>query len=210
MIESINEPVVLLTHSMGGALGWRVLELRAQQIVAVVGVAPGPPGNIQPIPVLEYEEEHSVVIRTDFGPRAILRTGFTTMNRERAIEKLIGASNRFPMGSIDHYVSSLNAYGAQMVYERSNVRGSQVRVEKPNCLKGKPVLVVTGTADRDHSREVDAEIVEWVRSNEGVAEHLWLGDHGIVGNGHMLMMEDNADEIADVIVGWLGGLVARR
>ena len=30
-----------------------------------------------------------------------------------------------------------------------------------------------------------------------------LADHGIRGNGHMMMLETNSDAVADALVGWL-------
>jgi len=65
------------------------------------------------------------------------------------------------------------------------------------------VLVITGTADLDHARDVDGAIVTWLNANGAAAEFCFLGDRGIVGNGHMLMMEDNSDEIAGIIMDWL-------
>jgi len=35
------------------------------------------------------------------------------------------------------------------------------------------------------------------------AEFCWLGDRGIVGNGHMLMLEANSDQIAGIIMDWI-------
>ncbi|MBM3486339.1 MAG: alpha/beta fold hydrolase [Alphaproteobacteria bacterium] len=52
LIESLSTPVVLLTHSMSGAYGWRILERHGEKIQAVVAVVPGPPGNIQPEPAV--------------------------------------------------------------------------------------------------------------------------------------------------------------
>src|SRR5438067_3532342 len=49
-IEGLLEqtgPAVLVTHSMSGAFGWKLAELYPERVLAVVGVAPSPPGNIQ-------------------------------------------------------------------------------------------------------------------------------------------------------------------
>jgi hypothetical protein len=35
------------------------------------------------------------------------------------------------------------------------------------------------------------------------AKHLWLPQAGVLGNGHMLMLETNSDEIAGLISTWL-------
>lgn len=65
------------------------------------------------------------------------------------------------------------------------------------------MLIVTGTEDIDHPRELDRSIVDWLNSYGAKAEFIYLGDIGIVGNGHMPMLEENSDEIARVILDWL-------
>jgi hypothetical protein len=37
------------------------------------------------------------------------------------------------------------------------------------------------------------------------AEFVWLPEEGITGNGHMPMIEDNSDIVADRLIGWLRG-----
>ena len=37
-----------------------------------------------------------------------------------------------------------------------------------------------------------------------------LGKAGIHGNGHMVMLEKNSDEVARVIAGWLGKAVPEK
>jgi hypothetical protein len=36
------------------------------------------------------------------------------------------------------------------------------------------------------------------------ADYIYLGDRGITGNGHMMMMEKNSDAIAALLWSWLG------
>ena len=86
------------------------------------------------------------------------------------------------------------------------MHGRQVRVSDPGKLAGKRVLVITGTDDLDHAREVDGAIVTWLNGNGAKADFCFLADRGIVGNGHMLMLEQNSDEIAGIILDWLEGV----
>src|ERR1700726_1071306 len=68
LIRSLGGPVVLLTHSMSGAYGWRLLELQGDVIEALVGVAPGPPGNIQKMAPVHAETETHIETEA-FGGR---------------------------------------------------------------------------------------------------------------------------------------------
>ena len=195
-------PAVLVTHSMGGALGWRVAEL-AGNVVAIAGIAPGPPGNIQPEGEIVSETETELLVRTPQRTGRMRRAGFTLMDQEFVERKLVGASKRFPREHIGAYAAMLTATASRLLYERQNTRGSQVRVQNPACFAGKPILVVTGSDDLDHPREVDGAVADWLRENGAKVEFTWLADRGIAGNGHMLMMEDNSNEIADIVIGWL-------
>jgi hypothetical protein len=39
--------------------------------------------------------------------------------------------------------------------------------------------------------------------NGARADFVYLGDRGIVGNGHMMMLENNSDALAEQIVSWI-------
>ena len=54
--------IVLMTHSMSGALGWKLIERNRPLIDRVVAVAPGPPGNIQAQAKVVEETEEEVVV----------------------------------------------------------------------------------------------------------------------------------------------------
>jgi len=203
MISSLTGPVVLLTHSMGAAFGWRVAELCGDKITAIVGIAPAPPGNIQPEPEIVSEDEAGLVLRTPFRSLTLQNEVATLATPEFVIGKLVGSSRQFPLEQLDSYTKSLTHLGSRLLYERLNVRGSQVRVQNPGCFRGKPVLIVTGSEDLEHPRKVDEEIMTWLTKQGAASQFVWLPDRGIDGNGHMMMMERNSDQIADLIMEWL-------
>jgi pimeloyl-ACP methyl ester carboxylesterase len=205
LIRSLGGPVVLLTHSMSGCYGWRLLELHGDVIATVVGVAPGPPGNIQrQAPV--YHETDTVIETEQSGSRVrVDKTAPVVPSRDFIERKLIGASRYFPRDRLADYAASLRPLPPNILLERQNVHGRQVRVSDPNKLAGKRILVITGTDDLDHSREVDGAIVTWLNAHGAKADFCFLADRGIVGNGHMLMLEQNSDEIAAIILDWLEG-----
>ena len=60
--------------------------------------------------------------------------------------------------------------------------------------RGVPVYVV------DHSG----------RAAGGVAENIYLPNRGIRGNSHMLMMDLNNQQLADVVLAWLADNVPVR
>jgi pimeloyl-ACP methyl ester carboxylesterase len=203
LIRSLGAPLVLLTHSMSGAYGWRLLELHGDIIDAVVGVAPAPPGNIQKPAPVHAETERAIETEASGRRVRIDKTAPVVVTRDFVERKLVGESRYFPRDRLAGYAASLWAIPPNILLERQNVHGRQVRLSNPGKLAGKRILVITGTADLDHAREVDGAIVSWLNANGAKADFCFLGDRGIVGNGHMLMLEENSDAIAGIILDWL-------
>jgi pimeloyl-ACP methyl ester carboxylesterase len=117
--------------------------------------------------------------------------------------KLVGKSTQFPRQQIGLYASSLVPIPPRLLYERRNVRGSQLKVADMSKLRGKRILVMTGTDDVDHPQKLDGSIVEWLNQNGAKAEFIYLGDRGITGNGHMMMLENNSDALAEQVLSWI-------
>jgi pimeloyl-ACP methyl ester carboxylesterase len=177
--------------------------LCGDQVVAIAGIAPGPPGNIQPEPEMISEGPNEVVVRTPQRTIVLRDEGANRANRAFIEGKLIGASRQFPRDRLDAYAGMLTHTGSRLLYERQNVHGSQVRLADPTCFAGKPIMVLTGSDDLDHPRELDEEVAEWLALHGAIVRFVWLPDKGIEGNGHMLMMERNSDAIADIVIDWL-------
>lgn len=207
VLDDIGGPVVLMTHSMSGPYGWKLVESHGDKIAAVVAVAPGPPGNIQPeAEVVDRGEDWVTVER--FGLRWHIPFNEPSMADDMLVrDKLIGKSARFPMHCLDAYAASLQPLAPRLIYQRQNVDGSQLKIENTAPFAGKPVLVVTGSDDTDHAREVDGAVADWLAEIGAQPEYRFLPDEGIDGNGHMLMLEDNSDEIAALIGEWIGGRI---
>lgn len=204
VLARIGRPAIVMTHSMSGAYGWKLLELFGEHIAKLVAVAPGPPGNIQPVAEIVSESADTITLRGTGG------TTNTAPLREPAPidpafveQKLIGASTHFPRAFIPNYAEALNPVPPRLFLERRNVRGGQLRVSDFAKYQGKRVLVVTGTDDFDHARAIDEPIAGWLNQNGAKADFIYLGDRGIVGNGHMLMLERNSDDIARLIIDWI-------
>ena len=207
-IETLPEPCVLLTHSMSGAYGWRLVQKFGRRIKAVIGVAPSPPGNIQDEPeFLEQTDSYVVVQRGAFQRRVDLDQP-TPFSQDLVENKLIGVGDKFPRDFTGAYGASLTGTPPRLAYERGNIGGSQLKVTNTAPFTNKPILVVTADHDRDHTREVDGAVADWLREIGAAAEFCYLPDRGIAGNGHMMMLEQNSGEIADLIADWIDSTIA--
>jgi pimeloyl-ACP methyl ester carboxylesterase len=179
LLENIG-PAVLVTHSMSGAFGWKLAEQVTRFIVAVVAVAPSPPGNIQPWwswPA--YPEDQPIRFTRDEVRH------FT-------------ASPRFPTEALDAYYQSLVPESARLYNERLNARGLQLQVGLVENVRSVPILVVSAEVDPNHPDGTDVRTAHFVG-----AEHLVLADRGLTGHGHLMMIEHGNLEIARMILDWL-------
>lgn len=201
---ALTGKIVLMTHSMSGAMGWKLIEENRLLIEKVVAVAPGPPGNIQPEANVVEETDNEVVVESFGMTRRLSRDRAYVGGREFVSHKLIGTSKRFPADAFDAYAGHVAAVPPRLLYERQNIGGSQLKIENLSAFEGLPVMVFTGSDDTDHPKETDGAVVDWLTDAGAKAEYWWLPDRGVDGNGHMLMMEENSDELADMIIGWLG------
>jgi len=200
---SSNGKIVLITHSMSGAMGWKLVEQHGSLIDRVVAVAPSPPGNIQPEATVIEETADEVVVESFGMTRRLARDRAYVGGLEFITHKLIGKSARFPGDMFGMYAGHVAGVPPRLIYERQNIGGSQLKIENLRAFDGLPVMVLTGSEDTDHPKDIDGAVVDWLMDAGAKAEYWWLPDRGINGNGHMLMMEDNSDVLADMIIGWL-------
>src|SRR5262249_13343230 len=180
-ITKIGEPVVLMTHSMSGAYGWRLTEMLGSRIVAIVGIAPSPPGNIQAEPKLIRRDSEVVEVEALSLVWKVPLNQPLLPNDSLVDQKLVGTSTRFPREYLAHYRMTLQPLPSRLLYERQNIEGSQIRVRDTGPLRGKPVLVVTGTDDIDHPRDFDGRLAQWLTDAGAKVDYWFLSDKGIVG-----------------------------
>ena len=123
--------------------------------------------------------------------------------------------------------SQSGAYGMDLVRARAakmlgfvNIEGNCAPVTADEVVKifsKVPLLSVWGDNSRgapgpngDERRAGCAATVNAIKSTGGAAKFLLLPEAGHKGNTHMLMMDRNNLEIADLIIGWLGETAAAR
>lgn len=190
---------------MSGPYGWKLLEKYGKRIAMVVAVAPGRPGNMEATTEFLQDTPDFVELRiVPGGP--VIKLSHTlpfVAPRGWAEQKLIGASSRFPKKQISRYVASLISLPPKLILERVNYANGSPKVTDFRNYVGKRVAVISGTADFDHTVAIDKPIVDWLNQRGARADYIYLGDKGINGNGHMMMMERNSDELADMIVSWI-------
>lgn len=199
--EAIKEigPCILLAHSAGGPIAWRLAEILGEHVRGIVGIAPGGPANLQrPLPddpelihSLRDDEEAGCPIYADPTRPFLVDMAF--------IRAYWANTPRFPAAAIERYARSIVAESPRILNERFRIGGSGLMLDAPAAIgSSRPVLILTGEHDPRHPRETDERVAHYLNG-----EYCYLPDRGIFGNGHMLMLDDNSDDLAALIDHWL-------
>jgi pimeloyl-ACP methyl ester carboxylesterase len=187
LLEKIG-PAIVMTHSQSGAYGWPVADARPDLVKAVIAVEPSGP------PVRDVET---------IGPPNFLREAEATRPWG------LGA---IPLGYVPAargpneiaFEQQAKADGPDLV--RCWLQRSPARM-LPNLQK-MPIAIVTGEAS--FHAPFEHCTVRYLEQAGVKANWIDLGKAGIHGNGHMMMLEKNSDEVARVIAAWLDKAVPEK
>ncbi|MDH7795200.1 MULTISPECIES: alpha/beta fold hydrolase [unclassified Beijerinckia] len=201
--DVIQEPVVIVTHSMGGPTTWKLIEALPDLVAGVMGVATGYPGNLAAKNSKVITDDGRVVHFT-FGD-----TGVTfALDRQKpyvyddayVYKQAIGASKLFPMQAIAAFRQSFSAISPLMILQRTGIMPGMPVVEHTTGFANKHIRLIAGSNDPAHTREIEDRTADLLRQWGADANVVWLPDHGITGNGHFLQLELNSDEILDLLI----------
>ena len=190
---------VLMTHSMGGPIGWLVAEKAKQSVAAVLAIAPGPPANLQPELAEPPAPQVFPTQAMQFGaPEYQPEDRLVRFHRDSICRNWANSAH-FPSEALDAYCRGIFPESARAINERYNFAGRGLFISGPDALSGIPIAVVTGDMDTRHPREADEAVACYLG-----ADFLWLPDYGLHGHGHMMMIEQDNLRIADALLAWLG------
>ncbi|KAI0444127.1 Alpha/Beta hydrolase protein [Xylaria telfairii] len=180
LLDRIGKPVIVLAHSAGGSIPWLLADIRPKLVRKILALEPtGPPFTIK-------------VLRP--GPGS--RYGITSMP--------LTYDPPVIDPDVDLVRAEAKAPGEQLL--DCLIQATSPPPRQLVNLKGIPVVVITAPAS--YHSQYDWAIVEYLKQAGVQAEHMKLPDRGILGNGHMMFMEKNSDEIAAEIVRWIDSVGA--
>jgi pimeloyl-ACP methyl ester carboxylesterase len=185
LLEKIG-PAIVMTHSQSGGFGWPVADVRPDLVKAVIALEPsGPPFfDIENIGAPDWFRDAPTNYRV-WGPTAAPLTYAppAATPAELAIVREEKADNPNVV--------------------RCWLQTSPAR-QLPNLQK-MPILIVT--AEASYHATYDHCTVKFLEQAGVHSTWIKLGEAGIHGNGHMLMLEKNSLEIVDLIARWLSRTV---
>ncbi len=182
LIEKIG-PSVLLTHSQSGSFGWLIANARPELVKGIVAIEPNGP----PLYEMSLEKEGDDFYKDGSVGRVWgitrLPLNFNPPAQQPQDLKLVRQAKPDAENLVKCWVQPSPAR------------------ELPQ-LKGKPILIVSSHASYhvpyDHCTSK-------FLSDAGVSNtYVRLPDVGIMGNGHMMMLEKNNLEIAQFLIKWIG------
>jgi len=178
LLDMIGSPVILLTHSQGGAFGWPVAQARPDLVKAIITVEPAaPPIRGVNTTTLEY------------NPRGGLAYGVSGYPMEYDP----------PINDPSELQVELQpeAEGPGLVPCYRQVEPARQLANMSHI----PVLFLNG--EGGYHRIFDHCLANWLNQAGVSTQYVRMEDEGMPGNGHMMMLELNSKDIAEYMGRWL-------
>jgi pimeloyl-ACP methyl ester carboxylesterase len=178
LLDKIGSPVILLTHSQGGGIGFNVADERPKLVAGMVAIEPGGPqiGNV----------DTAKVAYTRVNPNS---WGLTPM----------------PMKYDPPFNSPADIKTHLVPSDRPDEVGCYLQDEPVHKLvgyKGMPILSLS--AEGTYHRVFDVCIPKWLNQAGAKDDFVRLEDVGIHGNMHEMFLDRNSQDVIKFIDGWIG------
>jgi pimeloyl-ACP methyl ester carboxylesterase len=173
-------PAVLLAHSLGAPSGWQIADARPELTHAVVAVEPsGPPvRDIRLVGPPAWFEDGSIV-----RPWGITSAPMMYEPPARSATDL---------HFVHHHAADPELAPCWRQAEPARML--------PNLARTRILIM---TAEASYHAPYDHGTSDYLEQAGVHHDFIRLTDHGIHGNGHMMMLEENNDAVADLIRRWI-------
>lgn len=171
LLDRIGRPVILMAHSQGGIMAWLLADQRSDLVHSIVSIEPGGPPFSNAM----------------FGNTSARAYGLTDIP--------IAYSPPVSDPSTDFSTTILPSNSS--ILADCIIQADDPPARQLVNLSKIPVFLVTTEAS--YHAQYDWCTVRFLQQAGVQAEHLQLSDINIHGNGHMVFLEENSDEVAAVI-----------
>jgi pimeloyl-ACP methyl ester carboxylesterase len=186
LLDMIRSPVIILSHSQGGTVGWLMADARPSQVKGIVTVEPAaPPIKGVDTAQVAYQQGGGLTwgIASDpvhYDP---------PVKDPSELQVVLEEKSDIPGDVVPCYLQKEPAR-------------KLVNLEK--------IPVVYLSAEGGYHRVFDHCLAKWLNQAGVKTQFVRLEDVGIHGNGHEMMLEKNSDEIAKFIGAWLDKNVPQK
>ncbi|KAI1331228.1 Alpha/Beta hydrolase protein [Xylariaceae sp. FL0255] len=175
LLDRIGKPTIVVGHSAGGSAPWLIADKRPKLISMLIGLEPsGPPFDKKAVMP---------------GPGTVYGVAFSPITYDPPVDNPL----------VDLIRQKIKAPSEELF--DGTIQASSPPPRQLTNLKGIRTLVVT--AEASYHAQYDWIIVEYLNQAGVPAEHMKLEDRGITGNGHMMFVEENSDQVAAEIIKWI-------
>jgi pimeloyl-ACP methyl ester carboxylesterase len=208
--DVIREPVVVMCHSMGGAVTWQLVEHDGDLVAGVLSVAGAYPANVVArSDVLADDGDVAEIRFADTGVvMTVDRRAMNLYGDGYVYQQAIASSTRFPREHVDALRAGFVGLPPRMLLQRLGVLDGMPTVDDGGGFAGKPIRLLAGGEDPAHTRAIEDRTLALLRGWGADAELVWLPDRGIEGNGHFMFFESNSDELLELVVEQLAAVGA--
>ena len=180
LLDAIKTPVIILSHSQGGAVGWLMADARPNQVKAIVTAEPGgPPIRNVDTAKIAYASGGGGM---SWGVTASPITYDPPIKTAAELQVALEEKSDIPGDVVACYVQKEPA--------RKLVNLTKI-----------PVVYLS--AEGGYHREFDHCLAKWLNQAGVKTQFIKMEDVGLKGNGHEMMLEKNSDDIAKWIGGWM-------
>ncbi len=178
LLDQIGKPVIFLSHSQGGLMPWLIADARPELTHAIVSLEPtGPPFR-----------------DAVFGNGPARAYGLTD----------IPLTYDPPVISPEDDLVKQTIAQPHPLTISCTIQADDPAPRQLINLKIIPVLVLT--AEASYHAPYDWCTVKFLQQAGVNVKHLELGNVGIHGNGHLVFLEANSDEVAGVVEQWISDI----
>ena len=181
-------PAIVLTHSQSGAYGFLIADARPKLVKALISIEPNGP------PVYESSLKGPPDWFEDIGRRKPYGLGYVPMKYAPPLKP----------GQELSFVRQSKPDAPGIV--RGWLQAEPAR-KLPNLAKV-PMLIVV--SESSYHAAFDHCTANYLKQAGVRVDFLRLEDIGIRGNGHMMMLEKNSDDIAGVLAAWVEKVTAKK
>jgi pimeloyl-ACP methyl ester carboxylesterase len=177
LLDAINTPVILLTHSQGGSFGWLVADARPNLVKAIATLEPAaPPIRGVDTAKVAYQQGGGLSWGVANNPITYEPAITDAKELQTTLEAQAPGADKVPC-----YVQ-------------------QEPARRLKNLQSIPVLLMV--ADGSYHRQYDHCLAKWLNQAGVKTEYVEMETVGLSGNGHMMMLEENSADIAKYLGSW--------
>jgi pimeloyl-ACP methyl ester carboxylesterase len=178
LLDKIGTPVILITHSQGGAFGWEIADARPKLVKAIITAEPAGP------PIQSVDNAKQV-----YTGRPNLPWGVTSLPMKYDPPIKEASELKVALEPKSDGPALVPCY---------------LQTGTPHKLANlTQIRVLDVSAEASYHRVFDSCVPKWLNQAGVKTDYVKLEDIGLAGNGHEMMLEKNSDGIAAYFESWL-------